>query len=39
MGMEEFIRKISIGVDAVSRLVESGEYDQLKDGHFIPPQL
>ena len=37
--MEEFIRKISVGVDAVSQLVESGEYDLVKDGHVIPPQM
>jgi len=37
--MRDFIAKISSGVAAVSRLVDDGEYDLMKDDVVIPPHL
>jgi len=37
--MREFIAKISSGVAAVSRLVDDGEYDLIKDDVVNPPHL
>ncbi|KAI4941233.1 hypothetical protein J4E91_010923 [Alternaria rosae] len=38
-GMSDFIAKISSGVAVVSQLVETGEYDLMKDDVVIPPHL
>ncbi|KAH6875014.1 hypothetical protein BKA58DRAFT_437013 [Alternaria rosae] len=38
-GMSDFIAKISSGVAVVSQLVETGQYDLMKDDVVIPPHL
>ncbi|KAF2111372.1 hypothetical protein BDV96DRAFT_181881 [Lophiotrema nucula] len=36
--MQQFIEQVSAGVDKMTQLVESGQYDLVKDGLTIPPQ-
>lgn len=37
--MQEFIKGIGDGVEAISRLVDNGEYDVVKNDLVVPPRL